>query len=174
MSGANWVGLSEGPTLNMWVHLKAWDTPLVHYTSSHLLRNVSNCRKCIPYSEDWLLKQNSCKHYFVSITVRLRMWCRQIQVPTPILRVSASRRKECPLFNSAGESYEKSPARKISFVVFLQPFTPRQERTSQYEITFQEPHPTSCWRVCLSSSFFNIPALSIFTVIVVTFSLIYF
>jgi hypothetical protein len=29
-------------------------------------------------------------------------------------------------------------------VIFSQPFAPRQQHTSQYEITFQKPHPTSC------------------------------
>jgi len=70
--------------------------------------------------------------------------------------------------------YEKSPAWKWRFVVFSQPFAPRQQHTGQYEIAFQKPHPTSCRRVCLASSFFNIPALSICTVVVVAFSLIYF
>ena len=53
-----------------------------------------------------------------------------------------------------GRSYGKSPAWKWRFVVFSQPFTPRQQHTNQYEITFQKLHPTSCWWVCLSSSFF--------------------
>ena len=35
-------------------------------------------------------------------SLRLGVKCRQIQVPTPIPRVGASRRKKCPLFNSAG------------------------------------------------------------------------
>jgi hypothetical protein len=60
---------------------------------------------------------------------------------------------------------------------FSQPFAPRQQHTGQYEIAFQKPHRTSCRRVSLSSSFFNIPALPICTVVVVVvvaFSLIYF
>jgi len=53
-------------------------------------------------------------------------------------------------------------------------FAPRQQHTSQYKTAFQKPHPTSCRQVCLSSSFFNIPALPICTVVVVALRLIYF
>jgi hypothetical protein len=36
----------------------------------------------------------------------------EIQVPTPIPRVGASRRKECPLFNSAG-AYSGGRLRRV-------------------------------------------------------------
>jgi hypothetical protein len=48
----------------------------------------------------------------LSHCIRVRVECRQIQVPTPIPRVGASRRKECPLFNSAG-AYSGGRRRRV-------------------------------------------------------------
>jgi hypothetical protein len=42
----------------------------------------------------------------------VRVQCRQIQVPTPIPRVGASRRKESPMFNSAG-AYSGGRRRRV-------------------------------------------------------------